>query len=262
MEISQRVADQLRTLMQRVYTLEERIRAMSTDRDGNDVHYIVEAPDTGIPAYDSAQKIPGKAVCKIVRRYGADPGSLKPLVAMTIKETVYNLAGSISAGAIAVAHRDVYGDLVIPASGASVIRFRLTEELQQCGAAAANILDDGCDAPGGTPEEITVVDNLAIANITVNAFDDNIAPEGAIGFARLVVNPDPLDPNTQYELINIDWGCCIAPTCLQIPRLHFVKIPEGIPAWALGYDVDGCLIKFPVAVCIPCEPIPAPEPPP
>jgi hypothetical protein len=160
-------------------------------------------------------------------------------------------------------HNDLYVNwmLIDSSGGTGVIRFRLREELRVCQFAKAIELDDGCE-DDDEADEILIFDTLATANFTVNEFGDWMAPEGSIGFARKLPTPDPLYDQLQYELIYIDWGCCYEEECLQIPKMPFAAIPEGIPKWALGYDENGCLIKFPVAICIPCEPIQLPDPQP
>jgi len=258
--LSPKAIRQLQYLFKRVQQLETQLKNGSVNTSTSGFNYLVRSPVDGIPAYDSTDEIPGMAICEMVRRFSNHTDEDKRLADISTKQKVFNLGPFIPEGKIVICNRDCFGDLFIVPSGSAVIRFRLREELQLCGAAAACILDDGCE-DDVEADEITIVDNLAIANITVNSFDEWIAPEGAIGFARPIVTQDPLDPNFQYELIYIDFGCCIETECLQIPRMHFAKIPEGVPAWALGYDENGCLIKFPVDVCVPCEPIPADPPP-
>jgi hypothetical protein len=118
MEISRRVAEQLRQLMRRVAYLESQLHTFTNNTSGGGEHYLVESPVDGIPAF--VDPVPGMANCAIVRRFSANTDEDKELTTSTSKQRVYNLGPEVPMGEIVIAHKDAFGDLFIPPGGAGV----------------------------------------------------------------------------------------------------------------------------------------------
>lgn len=152
--------------------------------------------------------------------------------------------------------------MLISSNGGDLIRFKLTEDLVQCGQAEAVSLElhsedpiDPEDPDGDKWEQckeldpIVVVDTIGLAELEFK-LGELVAPIHSMGFAR------PYKPPF-YEVVSIAIGCCetLDPTCPQIPGVPMEVIPAAVvaPVWLIGYDEDGCLVRVPVAGCPPCE---------
>jgi hypothetical protein len=154
---------------------------------------------------------------------------------------------------------------VVISGNLGILRFKLTADLYQCDESDAQLIDTECNLL----EEIRIIDLCGYAELYFDEDAEPYAPENSMGHCQYldtvdVVIPDPEDPEAtitvqrrRFEVINIAVGCCdeIEPPCPQIPGVPESIIPEatGMPTWGIGFDEDGCLVKFPFRECPPCE---------
>jgi hypothetical protein len=100
----QAVADLVR-MKARIRALEQSLGDDSTRPLYQTAHFLVETPESGIPAKDDT--VPGEAECNMARRWGS--ASPKEIEVTGRKIKVYNPTAKVIKG-FAIAHRDAYGD--------------------------------------------------------------------------------------------------------------------------------------------------------
>ncbi len=256
MEISRRVAEQLRQMKRQIDSLEARLRALTFNTSATDSHYLVEAPVDGIPAF--VDPIPGMANCNIVRRFSNDTDEDKELAVSTSKERVYNLGLAIEAGEYAVAHRDAFGDLFIEAGGNEDpdTPFRQTVETSIASLTrghTAPIFGDAADLTfdalnlhsqgGGASTANGASHGLAVSAGTLGFFNENTGATTPIlkktsdgGFAPAIIYM--LNENHKYAV-------CDSRLAQPADQRFLISTPYG-PYRIISYnDLDPEVTEFP-----------------